>query len=72
MDHNENDVYTYGDLIAKGITKKEISDCVRAGFMELGEGKLENGQLIKLVKITKRGHAVQRVHPNEMKEVKRP
>lgn len=61
-------VYTYNDLIAKGVTKKEISDCVRMGFMELGQGRLENGQLINLVKITKRGDALRKIHPTEKKQ----
>lgn len=67
---NELPVYTYSDLVKKGVTKKEIADCVRAGFMELGEGKLENGQVITLVKITKRGQALQRIHPTELKRNK--
>lgn len=68
-DMDDAKVYLVSDLIARGVKKKEISDCVRAGFMELGQGKLADGQIVNLVRITKRGNAAQRVYPTEIRKL---
>lgn len=58
-------VYKYNDLIVKGLSAKQLIDCERAGLMQIGYGKTETGQNIKLVRITDKGRGLMKQFPGE-------
>ena len=49
-------VYEFREFEKLGITKRDLMDLVKGGYVELGYGKMQsNGQLLKLVKVTPKG-----------------
>lgn len=50
-------VYEYRELIRLGVPVTDIKDLIKKGLIELGVGRLENGQIVKLVKVNAKGLA---------------
>lgn len=56
-------VFTYNDLIEKGIQVKDIRELEKHGAIIIGHGRLESGQIIKLIKVTPKGRVLMGKYP---------